>query len=55
VQNREELIFNVIVFFCGGLGRAMYRGTDTEYYCFCWRGLAEGNIEMLWKTKINFF
>ena len=32
-QYREGLILNITVFFCEGLGRVIYRGTDTECYC----------------------
>jgi hypothetical protein len=29
------------------------RGTDTECYCVCCEGLAEGYIETLWRVAVN--
>jgi len=44
-QYREELILNVTVIVVGDWRKAIERGTDTECYCVCCEGLAEGNRE----------
>ena len=44
-QYREELILSVTVFVVRCLGRAIWRGTDTEYYSVVFVVFVEGNIE----------